>query len=78
MYFAAQPVGHDVVDDVKAEADLAAFASRREERIERLASHLGAHAAAVIPEENFHMICAGHAYSDVDPTAPAIRKSVGE
>ena len=45
---ATQTTRDDVVDDMKAEANAALVSARREERIERLAPDIDAHAAAIV------------------------------
>src|SRR5207249_290963 len=45
---AAEPIGHDAVDDVQAEAGAALIAPCREERIERTAADVEAHAASIV------------------------------
>jgi hypothetical protein len=53
---AAQAIRDNAVDDMKAEANAASIAARREERIERLAPDIEAHAAAIIGKDNFDIV----------------------
>jgi hypothetical protein len=50
---ATQTIRDDVVDDMEAVASAALVSARREERIERLAPDIEAHATAIIGKENF-------------------------
>ena len=70
--------GDDAVDDMQAKADAALVATRGEERIERLASIIGAHAAAVVGEENFNIILASRSYFDLDAAFLAVGKRMGD
>jgi hypothetical protein len=71
---ATQTIRYDVVDDMKAEADAALIAARREERIERLAPVAETHAAAIIGKENFNVAISDRLYLDVDGTTSAVKK----
>ena len=70
---AAQPVGHDAVDDVQAEPGAALVAPRREERIERAAAHVEAHAATIVGKDDLDIVLAGLPHLDIDrrPALPS-------
>ena len=55
---AAQAMGHDVVDDMQAEAGVALITASCEKWIEGLALDVGTHIAAVVGEQNFDIVVA--------------------
>ena len=73
---AAEPIGHDAVDDVQAKPGAALVAPRREERIEGAAANIEAHAAAIVGEQDLDIVLAGLAHLDIDRARPAVRESV--
>src|SRR6202011_1407885 len=71
---AAEAVGDGAVDDVKPEPGAALIAPRGEERIERAAADVEAHADAVVGKQDLDIVRAGLAYLDVDRAWLAVRK----
>src|SRR6202166_5460205 len=73
---AAQTIGDDAVDDVQAEAGAALVAAGREERIERLAPDIEAHAAAIVGKYHFDVVPSRRLHLDVDDAFFAVGKCV--
>ena len=73
---AAQVTCNDGMDDMQAEAGVAAIATCREERIEGFAPDLKVHAAAIVGKKDFDSVATGSLDLDVYNTSLAIRKSV--
>jgi hypothetical protein len=61
MQLSAEATDHDVMDDVKAEADATAVAAGREERIQSLTPHFETHSAAIVGEQDLHVVRRMHA-----------------
>src|SRR6185312_8516355 len=72
----AEPVGHDAVDDMKAEPGTALVPPGGEERIEGAAADIERHAAAIVGEDDLDVVLSGGARLDFDDPGPAIGKSV--
>ena len=75
---ATQIIRDDAVDDRKTKAGVSLIATRREERIERLAPVIGAHAAAVVGEENFNIILADGPHLDLYAAFLAVDERMGD
>ena len=72
---AAQLLGYEIEDDVKAKAGAALVPARGEERVERAALDILAHAHPVVGYEDIHVL-ADLAGLDDDASGPALGKSV--
>src|SRR6266436_521902 len=73
---AAETVGHDAVDDMQAEPGTALIAARGEERIERAAADVHAHAAAIVGKKNLDIFLARRPHLDVDRAGFAVGEGV--
>ena len=73
---AAELLGHEIIDDMKAQPGAAFAPAGGEKRIERLPQDIRRHADAIVPERDFDVVGAAWPRRDADRARRSLGKSL--